>query len=167
MPLAKPYLVPIAVPWKIDTVPAFIPFCVKDANDVPEIVLRFRVYIDRDVSGIGESEDVYRGVEVTLPRCEYVKMYSDKNRRETEILNSFDWSRVPDFRDGYGSLIGSHQRWREAWKSSGICPDPSVYEVNESGLPIDALGEGMKHFVFRADEYVVEIVADRLDWRFV
>ncbi|GAB2199078.1 hypothetical protein [Sessilibacter sp. MAH4] len=72
------------------------------------------------------------------------------------LENNFDFSRVYDFSNG------GHNRFREEWENSDLCPDSSFYVVENSdiiSLTSMSVGEALQHYVLLGDETLIEIVA--------
>lgn len=106
----------------------------------------------------------YRLVRVVFESGLWVKLspaYSDKEVIQDAI---FDWSAVPGRWSHEGDIYELLKRSKEEWLRSGICPDPNIYEVENSQW-LDETGAAndkhtqWKHFLILGHDAYAEVIA--------
>ncbi len=80
--------------------------------------------------------------------------------------SAYDWSAVS------GALLPDETseqnvaRARATWLSSGLCPDPGMYEVQHSPwlAELGANGAGLRHYILLGDDEYAEVIAQDCGW---
>jgi hypothetical protein len=92
-------------------------------------------------------------------------MFPEYSASDRDRIDGYNWDVVPEFRDEDGSLKTSQSQFDAQWVAAGLCPDPRMYEVDDSEL-LEALGlSGFQHYLVLGNEYHLELVAKHWDWR--
>jgi hypothetical protein len=88
---------------------------------------------------------------------------------DIEVISEslFDWSRVPGGIASGGSAEDSVENFGDLWRVTGLCPDPRMYEVQDSRWLQDLglTATAWRHFIMLGHDEYVEIVAQRFDWQ--
>jgi hypothetical protein len=179
-------LKPVLVPWMIS--PSVPMLSVQSHNDFPDSVtfighfkceepaLDERPGADYEVvkgdpefkeAGIGDR-GAFCMVKIDLQagaRFRTRPAYSDL---EVVRRDDFDWSEIAGVRKPSESASQSVKRIQHLWITTGVCPNPRMYEVEssdwvvESGLRLD---EGWKHYLLLAHDSFVELIAKGWNWK--
>ena len=78
----------------------------------------------------------------------------------------YDWSMVPHHGLREGQSIDEYLRsFREEWLSSQLCPNPRMYEVENSRWAPDAgLGPNLLHLLLLGHDEYVEVLTTAWSW---
>jgi hypothetical protein len=138
--------------------------------------------IDNDTSLLGINDDKRgldkrdRIVKLTFDRAVWTRMYPFDDE---EVFNcNYNWSAVggrdfepnPDPEDwGEELWEESVKRFRQQWGRTSICPDPGMYEVENSTWlqETGASDEGLKHYLIIGHDVYIEILASSWQWEFI
>lgn len=87
---------------------------------------------------------------------------------DVEVISEsdFDWSAVPSGLLPGEKVSDNVKRISDQWHSTGICPDPGMYEVKDSTW-LRELGMDQKssrHFILAGHDDYLEVVADDWQW---
>lgn len=162
------HLKALEVPWMV-------------SPTLPELSLKTEVVegrISATVSFVGffgegtstcERWGKYRRIEVVFVDVLYARLFPEFSAVDQQRIDEYDWSGIPEFRDASGGLAGSIERTRAAWDQSKICPSPSSYIVEGSDVirSLNLSTGEFSHVLFMGDDFNVEVIANRWDWRAV
>jgi hypothetical protein len=182
--VAKPRLVPFAVPWMVSPSAPFLRLVALEGNSAGETFVEFVAYSPPFESpphggnslqivhppgmfrGSDASESApYRHMRVTFQRFVSARMCPAHSDREVVEESVFDWSCVPGrWRPGE-SIELYLRRDRELWQTTGMCPDPLIYHTKSSPW-IDSLqlqygsSVALTHYLVLGHDAYVEVIAE-------
>ena len=180
--MKRPRLVPLVVPWEVSPSTPFLRLHVEECGDPIRVslVAHFALY-----DGPNDVHDG-RSVEIVIPPDESLEEQGEKVGPYQLVVVSFKsgvaakW--LPAYSDDdainekaydqtafscpYREGDDPHewmQRFQEHWMSTGFCPDPGLYEVQESQWR-EEVGAAGKHYLIRGHDAYLEILADDWSW---
>ncbi len=171
--IGKPVLIPVQVPWMVDPATPFLHVHMsEDPNEEPSYV-QFVGYFGPLV----EEGKPYRIVRIILEPHAWLHMRPGHSDTDAIDMSRFDVGRLPPIGLDSQEQI-RHGDGAEEWRRTGICPDPSMYEVDRSpwlreaglarsSLPSWVLQVGMpgqhKHIIIVGHDYYIEVLTK--GWR--
>lgn len=168
----RPALIPVKAPWMVDSTTPFLHVRMsEDPNEEPSHV-QFVGYF----GPLAAEGKPYRIVQIILEPGAWLHMRPGHS--DTDVINTsrFDTSRLPLTGEDPQEYL---RRSDEEWGRTGICPDPSVYEVDRSpwlreverersSLPswlLQVGGAGQyKHVIIVGHDYYIEVLTK--GWRY-
>jgi hypothetical protein len=159
---SKPKLAPVKVPWKVALATPFLKLTVMEFEPTQvEFVARFKSY--------NSDEEYERVVTVTFTGVWRFKGASALSEGYSPVEESFyDWSEVqlPPQTPSSETLNDWVEQFDHEWKTTGICPNPGMYEVLYSDWSTRAQSEetGDKHYLIIGEEKYIEILAKVWSW---
>ncbi len=108
----------------------------------------------------------FRMVRITFDNGRKSRVLPAVSDREIILESAFDWSAVPGYLLADETGEQNVERSRATWLSSGTCPDPGMYEVQN--LPwlaeIGAGGAGLRHYILLGHDEYAEVLASGCSW---
>ena len=159
----KPKLVPVRVEWCIS---AAVPFLTVTVHENDRVVIEFLANFREN------DEQEEHKVIITYSHQAWVKITPAIFEKPTMSEEAFDWSEVrPRMKSRVDEWL---KEFNELWRSNGWCPDPGMYEVqNSEWLELTKASQlGYKHYLFRGEDVIVEILGreweyclgERVNW---
>lgn len=190
--VGKPKLTPLRVPWMVSRSTPYLRLAAfESAADEPTHVTFAAMYkyaydyvASRTARAVvvvgaptpfhqtaGETPAPYRLIRVTFQAAPYSRMLP--SFRDSQVIDedAYDWSDVAGaYRDGEAA-DEFVQRQRASWAATGICPDPSAYEVAPSPWLDDLRRErrgavgAYRHYLVVGQDAYVEVLARDWSWQ--
>lgn len=168
-----PKLKPLTVPWKISPSTPALGVTTRAFDGVNHGFVTFLGFLGEGTK-LHAEYGAYRQIAVIMECIVGIRFYPDFSSADSERLESYDWESLPEFRDDDGSLRNHVSRFHQKWAATQVCPDPSVYTVEESDWLSDLYFRSdsppslqFQHFLFVGDDYSVEVIAKAYRWEIV
>src|SRR6266446_1662788 len=187
--LQKPALIPVQVPWRISTSDASLSVQLsEDRTAFPTLVDFVGLFAHKKVDSRssakadGQVAHAFPSFEETRPPAKspyhlvrvvfdggfWAQLSPSVSETHTVRDGDYDWSAVPT-----GMLPGEKvhenlERTRKLWLSTGICPDPGMYEVRDSPrLERQRLASQpkWKHYLLLGSDAYLEVLAQGWEWK--
>ena len=182
--MKKQRLIPLRVPWMVSPSTPFLRLFASEQPSQEKTYVEFVAYykceenpsVQSSTTGVhvvrppaifqadNTGHGPYRLLRVEFESGLWVKLSPAHSDKEVVEDARFDWSGVPG-RWSHGEDIYEFlERSKEEWLRSGICPDPNIYEVEESQWldETEARHDGhkqWKHFLVLGHDAYAEVIA--------
>lgn len=182
----KPKLLPVAVPWQIS--PSVPNLEIQKSNDEHPISTTFIGHFKCDEAI--KRENFLAAIQVisTVPefkptsmttrapfrmvRVNFVDGYQVRIRpsaSDLEVIpeNAYDWSAVSSSLLPNETIEQNVERTRSSWLKTEICPDPGMYEVQNSPWltnEIEKQSAGLRHYIILGHDEYIEVLAKGWAW---
>jgi len=124
-----------------------------------DLKVSFLGFFGNFFSGGDLEEGNYQNIAILFSGVVDRRYFPDFSKEAASRIDGYDWERVPEFRDENGSLAGHEDKFNEIWKETGICPNPSVYQVEDSDWA-KSIGSNITHYLVLGGDYNLEVLAD-------
>jgi hypothetical protein len=192
MRASKQRLIPVKVPWQVSVSASFLKLLAyESATDGPaqvSFVAQFGCLeqgragrdalvghsVDRVSSPYDGSErqpldgkEGYQLVHVSFERGLWIRMLPGFSESEILDPNSFDTSALLPLELSPKNLNEIRKTFWQNWIKSGVCPDPRMYEVEESSWleELRLTTKGYRHIVICGHDAFIEIIAKSWNWK--
>ncbi len=194
----KPKLIPVKVPWYVSPSTPFLRLTVgEDPGDCPTEVdfLAFcplekpsaSLGVDAKITAAGDQFQLLDGkdphdriVRVTFDLSGCARMYPSHSNVEIIEAASYDWSELKyDYQYSPEHDNWGEEEWdeynrpeEEEWQQTGICPNPRMYEVENSSWlkELQALGyykrPEVQHYIILGHSAYIEVIASGWHWKY-
>lgn len=182
---AKQKLVPVSVPWQIS--PSVPNLKLKQSADGYPMSATFIGHFKCDenvgltvdsgsIQVISDDPDFEpTPLSLTAPfrmvRVNFVNAYfgrSCQSVSDSEVIaeDDYDWSDVASSLMPHESIEENFVRIRDLWLSSGICPDPGMYEVRNSHLLSEFTEQSneLRHYIMLGHDEYIEVLTNGWSW---
>jgi hypothetical protein len=182
---SKPRLIPVKVPWQISPSTPFLRLRAAEIEEPTHVsfVAHFGLYDPpaashdgREVEIVyppdelfedpGPKEGPYQFVVATFQHGLYVRMYPGHSDAEVIEEAAYDRSALSCRYQRGENIREWLLRFREEWRRTGVCPDPGMYEVEDSPW-LEELdpGSAYKHYLMLGHDAYVEVAAEGWSWK--
>lgn len=163
-----PQLQPLVVPWSISPSAPSLGLASRNIDGTNHGYVTFMGFLG-ETTTLSSQHGRYKQIAVVLEHVQYAKLYPNHSAGDSDRLDSYDWSRVPEFADERNSFKGSLRRFHDQWNATNVCPQPSAFIVHESDLlsELRIPHDKFTHFLFLGDDFNVEVVAGAMTWQVV
>jgi hypothetical protein len=176
-------LIPLAVPWKVSPSTPFLRLKVEEGGEPTRASFVAHFALDDDQAEVHDG----RSVEIVLPPDDTVEEPGSKTGPYQLVVVTFksgiwtrwspaygdadvihedlyDWSAVSfRYREG-DDTVEWLRRFRNEWRTSGLCPIPGIYEVKQS-LWLQGVASSYRHFLIEGHDAYVEVLAEDWSWK--
>jgi hypothetical protein len=117
-------------------------------------------------TGIGTGS--YRMVRVLF--FGVAESHEERVLDDVEVNDVYDWTRVNEHTQGEVDWRAAKRRFWDTWRKTGLCPDPSMYEVMGSPQLARVIREtpprsGLHHYLLLGHETDIQVIAERWIWQ--
>jgi hypothetical protein len=177
--LAKPKLIPLAVPWKIADSNSELTLIAREKDAVAEIHFNGLQLPNTYSDPFGWGAP--RRIVATFVTSNYAKIRAAESDFDTIDVTEYDWSAVfpphllkilspyHELMDIEGWDIG-YLQWQHEWVEKGIVGNPNAYTVLNSPLvhpPENSIPNEFWHYLFVGEYHFIELTARSMSWRFM
>ncbi len=180
----KPILMPIQVPWMVSPSTPFLRLVATECSSQGETHVDFVAYYHCEDVSVSSSSGVlvvqppstfqlanssqkgpYRLLRFVFKSGIWSRMCPSHSDKEVIDESLFDWSQVTGSWTPGEDILKHLQQTRDSWQQSGICPDPSIYEVelspwlDETGAAQDRYRKWRHYLILGHDSYI-EVIAE-------
>jgi hypothetical protein len=185
----RPVLVPVKVPWQIDAaaphlrlvanesavnepthVTAYAKFLVPPGNEpLDNSGAATKIYPPK-FNTVGHAIDNPSGAYRTIRCCftRAVRSQMSPSYSDLQVVNTsvYDWDRIPRYSQTGDGIEISVRRFMEAWRASEFCPNPRMYEIDNSPWvrELGASASSFRHYLMLGHDAYVEVLAEDWDW---
>ena len=181
----KQKLVPVSVPWQIS--PSVPHLKLKQAADGYPLSVTFighfkcdemneQVLASESIQVVSEDPDFEPAplslrAPFRMVRVNFVSAYLGRicqSVSDSEVIpeEDYDWSEVPSSLRHGETIERNFERSRDLWLTTGICPDPGMYEVKNSPLLTEFAMQSneLRHYIMLGHDEYIEVLAKGWDW---
>lgn len=182
---AKKRLVPVSVPWQIS--PSVPNLKLMQSADGRPLSATFIGHFKCDeitgqtvssdaIQVISEDPDFeptqlsvrmpFRMVRVSFAGAHFGRICQSASDSEVIPEEDYDWSDVASSLKPDETIEQDFERIRDLWLTTGICPDPGMYEVRNSPLltEIAVQANELRHYLMLGHDEYVEVLAKGWGW---
>lgn len=180
----KPTLIPLQVPWMVSPSTPFLRLVCSESSSQGDAYVEF-VTFNRGFSEKLNSPPSRSSIQVVQPpgafqptnailqtpcrlarmvlkRCLAARMYPSYSDEEVIEESAYDWSQVPGSWKPGEDIATFLERHRVFWDTTGVCPNPNLYEIASSPWLI-AMNKhnnpAWKHLLVLGHDAYVEAIA--------
>lgn len=174
-------LSPVSVPWQISPSAPYLKLYFSDTGKpVAATFIGFfkcevgseskdavKIYDPGEFVSAGNAKGAqHRLVQVVFREGVYAKLLPAFGDHEVVKEELYDWSLVPTGVKGNETTVESITRVQNLWLSTGYCPDPCMYEVQNSDLlaSLNLNTTEWHHYLFLGHDEYVEAIARGWQW---
>lgn len=181
----KPKLLPVAVPWEIS--PSVPNLKIGKSDDSGQVSATFVGHFKCDemadshldpysVQLVSEDSNFrvvplsikspFKMVRINFVNCYFFRISPAVSDAEVIPEDGYDWSAVASSLMPNERIEDNVKRTRELWIKSEICPDPGMYEVENSPLLSDfsSSSNEVHHYLMLGHDEYIEVIAERWAW---
>ena len=177
----KPQLIPVQVPWEVSPTSPYLRLRTSESDDDWPTEVTFLGYFgpvalpdwEPGQPGTGTST-AYQHLRVVFEQGLWSCFSPGIHDADPIDRSRYDEAALPRFRDVGLTLEAYAKATWEQWRTTGLCPDPGMYEVAQSTW-MQAIGcakrvhaldyaREYKHFIIEAHDSYVEVIAKA--WRY-
>jgi hypothetical protein len=188
VPNQRPRLIPVQVPWQISASAAYLRAEFAETQSHQPIRADFVGFFRCNETGsaghFGTSVEIskppppfqeagdgsrgkYQQVQVLFDRGLWLRCSPGLSESEVIATAAYDWSDIPAALRPGETASDNVTRVRASWLSTGIAPDPRMYEVVPSSW-IEQLGLQKSgrwhHYLLTGSEGYIEVIAQGWKW---
>jgi hypothetical protein len=156
---------PVDLPWKVS--PSMSGFRISMVEN-GDATVAVEVAVLPDVA---DGALIERTVELRFKHGQWLRTAPASSDDETVPPGLFDWTHVPQLigDPASGSPEEHLTAFRRAWERTGRCPDPGLYQVEDSRWLHEsgAARFRCRHYVLVGHDMWLETLCLELSWRFV
>lgn len=147
-------LKPVGVPWQVS--PSTPELRVRVSEDGSETVVEARCTLC--------EAGKYRDARIALSFDRGLYLHFSQSYSDAEVVREadYDWTEVPTIDPQ--RIEESRHRLQSLWDETGKCPDPGVYEVENSSWSEEVAEQALRHYLIVGHDAYVELLAAGLDW---
>ncbi len=189
----KPRLVPVEVPWQISPSTPFLRLISSEVVENGATQVQFVAHfgledsqgdaseLHRSVVVVADPGDLhdqsqspiqspYRRVRILFERGLWSRMCPAYSDSEVVKESKYDWSAVVGrYKSGEDPPTWL-RRFKVTWLDTSICPDPGMYEVENSPWlreieSVEGSKEELRHYLFLGHDAYVEVLAEGWTWK--
>jgi hypothetical protein len=151
---------PVKTPWMVSSTERELTVEKLSKN---RLKVGFLGFFGKDIVN-DEIIDKYDNVEVIFSGLEDFRHFPEYSSDDSKRIDSYDWELVPEFRDEAGSLAQHGEIFHKVWKKTGFCPDPAVYEIEDSEWVSSMIGnkKRLKHYLVLGGDYNLEVLSTEM-----
>jgi hypothetical protein len=178
----KPKLIAVQVPWQVSPTTPYLRLRTSESDDDWPTEVAFLGYFgpvalpdwEPGQPGTG-SGTAYQHLRIVFEQGLWTCLSPGIHDGDPIDRARYDEAALPGFRDSGPTPEAYIKAFWERWRSTGLCPDPGMYEVAQStwmqavgaAERMQALGyarEDYKHYIIEAHDSYVEVIAKA--WRY-
>ncbi len=181
----KQKMIPVSVPWQIS--PSVPDLKIKRFADGYSLSVTFIGHFKCDEL-IGEkaaSESIqvvtegaefeptplslkatFRMVRLNFLSAYFSRCCQSVSDSQTIREDDYDWSDVGSSLMPNESIEENFRRTRDLWLTTGVCPDPGMYEVRNSSLLLEYAQQSseLRHYIMLGHDEYIEVLAKGWNW---
>jgi hypothetical protein len=183
--LMIPKLKPLKVPWMLSPSVPFLQLVAQEGSPGHSVAVQFvaydkrlekdsenrapgKVHVARPLSEFrpfdGPVTKPYRQIRMCFPGEAYAKVSPAFSDCQVIDESCFDWSDVPGRWEPGEDIFDYMRRQDRLWHQTGICPNPRIYQIEDSHWVRDASFSGdpsprLNHYIILGHDLFVEVIA--------
>ena len=153
----KPKLISVKVPWQISPSSA----CLRSLSSIDDESQKIPTLVTFIVNFESTADKI---IELEFVTGLWAKIYTSYSEEHIFDPSKYDWS---PFQTKYIKSEQTIDEFRQKWKQTGTCPDPKMYEVENSHWlkEIQNYRNNLKHYFILGNDSYIEVIASAFQWK--